>query len=339
MNDESQDDLPKGRARGGKARAANSTNEQRKAASLKAVEAKKHRAGLPKVAHKGELKIGEMVFSCCVLTDGRRIISENAINSNLGTSGGKTYRLRENTKTPSGDGPMPLFLASKALIPFIDQVFNEEDLIPSEYLDGDKINLGFEAKILPQVCEVWLQAAENKTLQPSQYSRAKKAEILIRGLANVGVIALVDEATGYQKVREKNALAKILEEFVAKELKPWVTTFPSDYYEGLFKIYGLEYPPAVNKNWRPSFIGNVTNNVIYSRLAPELLPELKKAASKAERKTKLHQWLTEDIGHPKLREHLSSIVTLLKISDTPEQFYGLVDKVHPKFDLDTLKDE
>lgn len=335
MNESNQEVVNEvqGKAKGGKARAEKLTSAQRLASSQKAVAAKKHRSNLPKVAHKGELKIGEMSFSCFVLTDGRRMISENAITSNLGTAGGKTYRLRENTQNPQGGGPMPLFLASKAIIPFVNQVFIDEDLSPIEYLDGDKINFGFEAKILPKVCEVWLRAAEKKSLQPSQYAKAKKAEILIRGLANVGVIALVDEATGYQKVREKNALAKILEEFVAKELKPWVSTFPTDYYEGIFKIYKLDYPPSHNRNWRPSFIGNITNNVVYSRLAPELLPELKKAANQTEKKAKLHQWLTDDIGHPKLREHLSSIVTLLKISESPEQFFELVDKVHPKFDL------
>jgi len=66
-------------------------------------------------------------------------------------------------------------------------------------------------------------------------------------------------------------------------------------------------------------------------LAPELLPELKKAASKAEKKAKLHQWLTQDIGHPKLREHLASIVSILKLSRTPEDFKANVNIVHPPF--------
>jgi P63C domain len=70
--------------------------------------------------------------------------------------------------------------------------------------------------------------------------------------------------------------------------------------------------------------------VVYNRLAPELLPELKKAASKAKRKSKLHQWLTADLGHPKLREHLSSIVSILKLSKTPEEFKANVNLIHPR---------
>ena len=153
----------------------------------------------------------------------------------------------------------------------------------------------------------------------------------MRGLAEVGIVALVDEATGYQKDRAKDALAKILEAFVAKELQPYLVTFPADYYEQLFRLYGLRFPPEGNKSWRPAFFGHITNEVVYSRLAPDLLPELKKLASKAERKAKLHQWLTQDIGHPKLREHLSSIVTIMKLSSTPSDFKRNVNAIHPRF--------
>ncbi|ETO41341.1 hypothetical protein X965_10415 [Morganella sp. EGD-HP17] len=200
---------------------------------------------------------------------------------------------------------------------------------------GGRSIYGFEAVILADICDAVLEANSQGILAVQQKHFAKQCELLVRGFARVGIVALIDEATGYQRDRERDALAKILESFVAKELQPWVSTFPPDYYEGLFKIYGLEYPPASgNKSWRPGFMGNVTNNVVYSRLAPDLLPELKKTASRSEKKAKLHQWLTNDIGHPKLREHLASIVTLLKISKTPEQFYDLVDQVHPKLIMD-----
>lgn len=40
---------------------------------------------------------------------------------------------------------------------------------------------------------------------PSQRHIADRAETLIRGLATVGIFALVDEATGYQKIRAHRA--------------------------------------------------------------------------------------------------------------------------------------
>lgn len=324
----SKESNPTSKSNSGKARAAALTPEKRKEISTKGVLVKREMALLPKSSHRGELKIGDMEIACCVLEDGRRLISEGGIASILGSTGGKSYKLRDSS-SDSDIGPMPLFLASKALQPFIHNVFDGLDLSLVRYVDNGKISLGYEATILPKVCEVWLRAQESGALQQSQLAKAKKAEILIRGLAHVGIVALVDEATGYQDARAKNALAQILEKFVAKELQPWVKTFPLDYYKELCRLYGVPFPPP-NGNF-PQFFGHVTNNAIYSRLAPELLPELKKAASKQERKAKLHQYLTSEVGHPKLREHLASIVTLLKLSKKKDDFLPMVDMIHPKF--------
>jgi P63C domain len=319
-----------GRAKGGAARALALTSERRLEIANAAVQAKKQLASLPGSAYRGEIKIGDMSIPCCVLADGRRLVSENGINATLGSAGGKTYRLRD-AASETDAGPMPIFLASKALQPFIYAVFGDMDLSAVEYSENGKVLRGYDATILPKVCEVWLRAKEDKTLQPSQLSKAKKAEILMRGLAHIGIVALVDEATGYQKDREKDALAKILEAFVAKELQPYLKTFPADYYEQLFRLYGYEFPPKDKRpQWRPAFFGHITNDVVYNRLAPELLPELKKAANKAEKKSKLHQWLTTDLGHPKLREHLASIVSILKLSKTPDEFKANVNLIHPR---------
>ena len=125
-------------------------------------------------------------------------------------------------------------------------------------------------------------------------------------------------------------MAKIFEAFVAKELQPWVKTFPLDYYKELCRLYGVPFPPPHNNKF-PQFFGHVTNDAVYSRLAPELLPELKKAATRQAKKAKLHQFLTTDVGHPKLREHLASVVTVLKLSKDKEQFKQMMDIAHPKF--------
>lgn len=330
-------DKPTGRAIGGKARAAKMTPEERKASSQKAVEARRAKAALPKATHMGELKLGEVSLPCAVLPDGRRVISQRGVASALGRKyGGNDYKIAAE----SGDGNLPIFLSLQALKPFISNDLMVVATSPVLYSHsmGGGVAQGIEAAMLPQVCDVWLKARDAGVLTKSQLAVAAKADLLMRALAHVGIIALVDEATGYQRDREKNALAKILEAFVAKELQPWLKTFPDEYYRHIFRIYGLQYPPAGNKAWRPGFIGRLTNDVVYARIAPELLPELKKAATKAQRQSRLHQWLTEDLGHPKLREHLSSIVTLLKLSKTPEDFKEKVDLIHPRLGQTFLMD-
>lgn len=328
-----------GRARGGKAKNEKMSAEERKAASAKMLEAKQEKAMLPKVIHKKlPLQLGDTQIPCAVIQDGktgeiRRVLTENgiltAIYGRAGMASGASKRSKEKALN-EGTAPMPLFLSPERLRPLILTNKNASALLEKiEYLDEHEIVKGYDASILPTVCEIWLQAREQGILQQQQQGRAQKAEILMRALAHVGVVALVDEATGYQDARAKDALAKILEEFVAKELQPWVKTFPVDYYKELCRLHGLPFPPPQSNKF-PQFFGHITNNAIYERLAPNLLPELKRAASKEEKKAKLHQFLTHEIGHPKLREHLASVVTILKLSKDKDDFYRMLEIAHPK---------
>lgn len=317
------DEKPTGRAVGGKARMSKLSPEQRKEQARAAAQARAELAKLPKATHFGKLELGTSELQCFVLDDGRRVISGRGLTSAIGMKGrGQGVARVAEHKLIRAYGNPALVSAIENPIKFVGKSPKGETE-PSD---------GYESSVLQEVCEAILTARDNDLLKTEQDRRyAVQADILMRGFARVGLVALIDEATGYQADRDKRALAKILEAFVAKELQPWLKTFPDDYYRELFRLYELPYPPAGNPQWRPGFIGHVTNNVVYDRLAPGLLPELKKMANKQERKTRLHQHLTQEVGHPKLLSHMGSIVTLLKLSKSPKQFYQWVDQLHPRF--------
>jgi hypothetical protein len=195
---------------------------------------------------------------------------------------------------------------------------------------GGAAATGYEAEVLPEICDAVLEARKAGALRPQQMHIAEQAEILMRGFARVGIIALVDEATGYQRDRAKDSLAKILEAFVAKELQPYMQTFPADFYEQMFRLRGLPYPPE-NPKFRPKYFGLLTNDIVYERLAPGLLEELKKQAKKDEKKAHLHRRLTAEVGHPKLKEHLASVVTAMKLSNDYPDFISKMNRIHPRF--------
>lgn len=312
-----------GRVNSGKATAAAMTEEQLKARSMAGVEKKREIALLPKVQYQGDLKIGDILIPCYVLNDGRRILSGRGLQDAL-------RLVDEAPHSQKAGSRLPRLFENKGIKPFLYNDLNEGHFSPIECYDGKTKLNGYDAAILPDICDAILEARrQGKTNTARMKVIADQCEILVRGFARVGIVALIDEATGYQDVREKNALAKILESFVAKELQPWLKTFPDEYYKQIFRLYNLTYPPK-QSHFRPGFIGKLTNDVVYDRLAPELLPELKKEASKLSKKARLHQFLTSDIGHPKLREHLASLVTILKLSSSPEEFKQKVDLIHPK---------
>lgn len=316
--------------------AANSkrTSDQRKQLAKKMVASKRKLASLPKAGYKGCLHIADIDLNCCVLDNGQRLVAELDIQEKFGGSGGKSLKLRQGLEEKFG-GPVPLFLASKPLIPLISRNFSEEDLVPVEYNDGGKIARGYKADIIPKVCDTWLEAREKNLLQQQQLPKAQKAEILIRGFARVGIVALIDEATGYERDREKNALAKILEAYVAKEIQPYMKTFDATFYEEMFRLRGLPYPPE-RANFRPQYFGTLTNNIVYDRLAPGVKDALKKEAKKVEKSTKLFQHLTANYGRQELIKHLGFLEALMKISKDWDEFIERLDTIKPKLNTTYL---
>jgi hypothetical protein len=191
---------------------------------------------------------------------------------------------------------------------------------------------GYEATILPDICRVLIEAGRLGKLQAQQAKLSEQCAILQHGFATVGIIALVDEATGYQDFRQRDALAVILEKFVAKELRPWVRTFPPEFYRELYRLNGWTYDDK--NSARPGVVGHWTNNIVYERLAPGVLVELRKVTPRDERgrlKSKLFQRLTDDVGHPKLREHLAGVIMIMKYSHSREVFKDRLDREYPQW--------
>jgi hypothetical protein len=316
-----------GRAKGGVAAAESMTPEERKERARKGAAARW--SGEIKRATHGSsnhpLKIGQIEIPCYVLEDETRVLSQRGVIGSLGMKQGS----RGGADRLSG------FLAGKTLSPFVskDLLLLIERPIKFRHPGGGGFAFGYPATILADICDAVLTARKAGALQKQQEHIAEQCEILVRGFARVGIIALVDEATGYQTDRAKDALARILEAFIAKELQPWVQTFPSDFYQEMFRLRGLDYPTDTVK--RPQYFGCLTNNIVYKRLAPGVLAELKQVTPRStetgRHKHRFFQMLTHNIGYPKLREHLGSVVTMMKLSDDWHDFMRKLNRLHPQY--------
>lgn len=320
---------------GGKARSESLSTEQKKAIARQAAAAR-WSADIPRATHEGTLSIGTAKLAAAVLPNGKRLIVQATFMRAIGRSRSP----KAGTGVLSTVDGLPFFLQAQALAPFITDEIREAST-PIFYLDksGGKA-VGYDAKLLQMVAETYLQFrdslnAEGKPI-PSQYHHiVLTCDLLMRGLARVGIIALVDEATGYQSDRARDALARILEEFVAKELQKWVSTFSLDYYEQLFRLWNVPYDRHKPTLKRPQFFGTLTNNIVYERLAPGVLEELRKRnpvePGTGRRATKHFQHLTADRGHPKLKEHLAAVTALMRASKNKDDFMKMLDAALPKY--------
>lgn len=321
---------PTGKAKGGAARAKALSPEQRSSIAKKAAE-KRWASKSLEATHTGELAIGDLLLPCAVLPDGSRVLSQRGVGRVLGkTYGGKHF---PQDDAEEGGGKLPFFLIGKSLNPFISNELMLVVSAPKIYTHKGATAHGIDASALPGICEVWLKARDAGVLTKVQLPVAARAEMIMRGLAHIGITALVDEATGYQEVRDKQALQAILDQFLRKELAAWAKRFPDEFYSQMFRLKGWQRKDLTSCSRRPGAAGMYTNDLVYERLAPGILQELETRNpkdAKGNRKGKHHQLLTEDVGHPALAQHVHALIALMRASTNWDQFMLLLNTAFPK---------
>jgi hypothetical protein len=336
----SEDESISGKAKGGIARAISLDPERRREIGKAGADARWKRRGELPIAKFGSperpLHLADGVdIPCYVLNDGTRVLTQEGFLSAIGRAG----------KAKGGQGAaaaidgkvdrMPSFLAAANLNALITENIRRSTTPIVFTTPGGSRAFGYRAELLPQVCNIYLDARDKKLLKPSQFHIADKAQILVRALAETGIIALVDEATGYQEVRAQDALQKYLEKVIRRELAAWVKRFPDEFYENIYKLRNWPWP-GMGKN-RFSVVAHYTRDLVYDRLGPGILRELETKSPKTEdgqRKSKLHQWLTDDVGHPMLAQHLHSLIMFQRLAIANgygwNRFVKMVDQVLPR---------
>lgn len=325
-------------SKGGKARAESLTKEERSQQSSKAASARwaaRSTEGVPHAIREAPLIIGNVEFECAVLSDSQntRVISERAFSRAIGAKRGGSHWLRQKAD-PSG-AKLPVFLSANNLKPFISLELAAALSLPTTYITarGSKA-FGIRAELIPKILEVWLKASDADKLTVPQERFGKIADVLMRGLATTGIIALIDEATGFQNDRPADALSKILEAYVTQELRRWVPTFPVSFFRQLCRLKGIPFPEDMKL---PRYFGHFVNDLVWSRLAPGVLTELRRlnpvAPETGRRKSKHFQRLTLDVGNPHLLHHLGMLegFSLQFKEGEYEAYRAYVDKLLPKW--------
>ena len=261
--------------------------------------------------YRGYLNIAGTDIPCAVLENGKRIISQSGLFKSFD-------RPRKGEIRQEG---LPSILGAKNLVDFVTEEIREKcKIIPYIHSNG-KIANGYDAELIPLICELYLNANDNGITKKSQARVVFKAGLIIRALAKVGITALIDEATGYQYDREKDALQQILKAYIAEEYLKWQSRFPRKYYQEVFRLLNWNYDPLSIK--RPQYLGNFTNRYVYKQMPKGVLEELKNKNPITEngyRLRKHHQHLTENIGVPHLDKHITKLITVMELSNNIPQF-------------------
>lgn len=281
---------------------------------------------LPKATHQGNMQVGALDLDCYVLEDGRRVFHKRGMAKALGMkSGGGNVFMRAMQRKGRGSA--------------LGNTLHEKIANPINFkpLTQDLAH-GYEAEVLAEVCKAIIRADDAGALAKSQTDLAAQARILDRAFAKVGVTALIDEATGYQQVRDPNALRILVQQYIEEEKRAWEQQFPNEYYDDLNRMYGSKRltttaTGAVIQN-RPQHFAQLTRTYVHHPLENgAVLEELDRINPKinkqSTRRARFHQHLTQGYGIEKLKQQVREVMPIIKLSRSVSEFKRLFDRRFP----------
>jgi hypothetical protein len=283
---------------------------------------------------KTPLHLGELSIPCYVLEDGTRVFSGRGIQNLLGVS------------SKSSGTWLSKFINSKSistnLLPGIYDKLSHPIKFKRPTASGSQSGTyGYEVTLLIDLCNAITDAYDSREYQVSE-EYYKAARIITRAVSKVGIIALVDEATGYDKYKggAKDELQKFLNKFISDEASKWVKTFDDNFFEMIYRMRGWNWEMT---NKRPGVVGQWINDIVYERVAPFtliMLNEKNPKDDKGHRKVRHHQYFTEDVGKPRLKSYLASVEALGRASNYDwKVFMELLNRAFPKQLQNYLNDD
>ena len=315
--------------KGGLARAQSLSPQERRQIASDAARARwsNPQSKLPRATHAGPLVIGEASIPCAVLSDGRRMLTQDGFFAAIGRAG------KPNTGHGVAVSDTPAFLAANNLKEFVSEELRRSStpILFESKSGGMKGNVayGYPAELLSDVCWVYINAKLAGKLTHNQEHIAERCQSLVRAFGKVGIIALVDEATGYQADRDRHELQRILEQYIVEEMRRWVKAFPAEFFKQLYRLHNWTYKPGDTKT--PRYVGKFIDNYIYKPLPPGVREELRNRnpVVNGRRKHKHHMFLTDDTGVPHLTEQIRTVTVLMKGADNKGAFERAFKRVFP----------
>lgn len=287
-----------------------------------------------KATHSGKWVIdeqGDISVQCYVMDNGERVLSLRGSSKAMGLTGAGSTALVRN-------------LNARWIAPYLSEGLKDwlykasRNELPTYYAVNNRNFTPLEASLFIDVCKAYVDALHDGTLTESQAAVAQRMFAIMTGFAKIGLVAIIDEVTGYQEERDRSELQKILMKYISEELMPWTKRFPDEFYKQMFRLKGWDYKGRA----KSPYAGKLTNEYIYKYLPEGVLDELKsknpREGSTKTRKHRHHQFLTVDTGAKHLDNQLQQTIALMKASEDWDEFDRLFKRAMGESYQTTLDD-
>jgi P63C domain len=310
-----------GAKKGGRARARALSPAERSEIARRAVRARWAKSGkvftapvgvarveeVPRSVFRGPLTIEGMDFEAHVLSDGRRVLGQEGVAGAFTGGADASDLVRVIRKLPdherrSVDVPTVVFRAAR----------------------GSDSDRGYEAASLVAIADLFLSARAAGPLKKQPARAAAASESIVRAAATVGITGLVDEATGYAKVRAKQSVQWALQASIAEDSAAWASRFPKDFWEELARLDGVTSQTRPPLGWARYVV-----LFVYDAVDPDVGRELRRSPDDPGFRPTVHRWL-EDVGRQRIDSRMASVVSAMRACPDMDAFGAAFAKVLQK---------
>lgn len=264
----------------------------------------------PKAITTGTLSFGGIEVDCYNLDDGRRVISQRAIVRLL-TGGGH--------KGGAKPGNLRRFLdriPHESAENLVEPNSEVEFLLPS-----GTAAIGRDAEWLVDLCNAYVDAALDGRLRKNQLHLAANARAIVSACAKTGIAALIDEATGYQYVREHGILGDIFARALRAEASGWKRTWQDETVDALCRTFRIQ---RAGREFPAPLLG-VVGKLYRTLLGSEIHDELRRRNPGGSERDIHTQWMSDETLRA-LHDHLHVIEAFARTTDSKAQFWERLER-------------
>lgn len=265
-----------------------------------------------KAIQAGSVTFAGICVACAVLENEMRVLTQKGLLAALGCSNlvGRSDKNKGNSRLD-----LSTIWAAENLEPYSQQATRVRTTPVRFRLPNGELAVGYDAKVLPEVCKIYGSAQLDGVLRESQLPTAYRCQRIVLAIAEVGIDRVVDEATGYRSC--PLGYAEFVGMMIAAEVQPWFKRFRDPFCEEIARLKRWKY--TCGPKGLPRAVSQYINKYVYNLLPPEVRKELRRRAAQGNH-VRLHQGLSDSLGIKWLEEHLRNVTLLLKSAPDWEHF-------------------
>jgi hypothetical protein len=305
-----------GAKKGGRARARSLTPAERSEIARRAVRARWAKSGkvltapgedvppveeLARSLFRGPLTVAGIEFEGHVLSDGRRALGEDGVVGAF-TGGADSGDLDRVLRKLPDVGRRPPTVSFR---------------VPGR----PGTTAGFEAGAVIAIADLFLSARATGPMKKQPARAAVVAESIVRAAAVVGIVGLVDDATGYARVKTKQSTQRTLQAFIAEDVGQWASRFPKEFWDELARLEGGASSKQRSVGWARHVM-----LFVYDAIDPDVGRELRRPPGDPAFRPTIPQWL-HDVGGGRIDSQMASIVSGMHRCDDMDDFSAMFAKV------------